>query len=226
MTSQPEAIPAKTRVLLVDDHAVVRKGMTAMINEEPDLTVCGEAEGVHSALDVIERVTPDIALIDLSIKDGDGLELIRAIRKRWKHVALLVLSMYDESVYAERALRAGARGYIMKAQAARTVMDAIRCVLRGEVYLSPEMRERMPRLTEAAGSRANEGPRPLDQLSDRELQVLRCLGKGWNSHEIGEELFVSPKTVDAHREHIKHKLKLASSGDLLRFAIEHNRMHH
>jgi DNA-binding NarL/FixJ family response regulator len=223
MLIQSDASLAKTRILLVDDHAVVRKGMTAMINEEPDLMVCGEAEGIHSALEAIGKTNPDIALIDLSIKDGDGLELIREIRNRWKHISLLVLSMYDESVYAERALRAGAKGYIMKAQAARTVMDAIRAVLRGEVYLSAEMREKLPQRNVAA-SKGLDRSSLLVRLSDRELQVLRCIGNGWSAQEIGEELFISPKTVEAHREHIKHKLELASSGDLLRYAIEHNRL--
>lgn len=215
--------PTKTRILLVDDHSVLRHGMTAMINEEPDLTVCGEADGVRSALSVIADVKPDVALVDLSIRDGDGLELIKEIRNRFPDVRVLVLSMHEESVYAERALRAGARGYIMKAEAAKAVMTAIRRILAGEVYLSDAM---MARLGRGATGRASGAPRRpgLDRLSDRELQVLRCIGRGLSAREIGEELFISVKTVEAHREHIKHKLELVSSGELLRYAIEFNRL--
>lgn len=223
MNALDQQVIHKSRVLLVDDHAVVRKGMTAMINEEPDMVVCGEADGVRSALDAVAQCSPDVALVDLSIKDGDGLELIKEIRRRWKDVAVLVLSMYDASVYADRALRAGARGYIMKAQAARTVMDGIRSVLRGETYFSDPKQEN---LAENFGDApAADRSNLLATLTDREMQVLRCIGKGWSGQEIADELFISPKTVEAHREHIKHKLELASSGDLLRYAIEHNRIH-
>ena len=223
MSALDHQVIHKSRVLLVDDHAVVRKGMIAMINEEPDMVVCGEADGVRSAIEAIGQCNPDVALVDLSIKDGDGLELIKEIRRRWKDVAVLVLSMYDASVYADRALRAGARGYIMKAQAARTVMDGIRSVLRGETYFSDPKHEN---LAENFGDApAADRSNLLATLTDREMQVLRCIGKGWSGQEIADELFISPKTVEAHREHIKHKLELASSGDLLRYAIEHNRIH-
>ena len=215
----------RTRVLLVDDHPLLRQGMAAIINEEADLVVCGEAEGVRSAIAVAAETRPDVALVDLSIKDGDGLELLREMHKRFPGVRTLVLSMYDETVYAERALRAGARAYIMKAEAAKTVMTAIRRVLQGETYLSPRMsarlaeRERGPSRAAAKAGGDEAGP-----LSDRELQVLRCVGRGLSTREIAEELFISVKTVEAHREHIKEKLSLASSGELLRYAIEHGRI--
>ena len=218
----------RVRVLLVDDHAVLRQGMAAMINEEPDLMVCGEADGVRDAIQTAEAANPDVVLVDLSIRDGDGLELLRELKHRFPRVLSLVLSMYDESVYAERALRAGARGYIMKAEAAKSLMTGIRRILNGEVYLSPQMAQR---LSQNDAGRKSENvdhvppaPTLLRRLSDRELQVLRCIGRGWSTREVAEELFISIKTVEAHREHIKEKLDLASSGELLRFAIEHTRL--
>jgi DNA-binding NarL/FixJ family response regulator len=219
---EPASPTAKVKVMLVDDHPVLRQGMAAIINEEADLAVCGEAEGVRSAIEVIGRTRPDVALVDLSIRDGDGLELIRDLKTRYPEVLTLVLSMYDESVYAERALRAGARGYIMKAEAAKTVMAGIRAVLRGEVYVSEPI---AARLANRGRARAEEVPSArIERLSDRELQVLRCVGTGMSTREIADELFISVKTVEAHREHIKQKLGLVSSGELLRYAIEHNRV--
>jgi DNA-binding NarL/FixJ family response regulator len=226
---EPAGPGAPVRVLLVDDHAFVRQGMAAIINEEPDLVVCGEADGVRSAITVAAQTRPDVALIDLAIRDGDGLELVRDMRNRFPDVRTLVLSMYDETVYAERALRAGASAYVMKAEAARTVMAAIRQVLEGKVYLSPRMSARLAERDRIRGrgrgtateSATAGGP---DRLSDRELQVLRCVGRGLSTREIAEELFISVKTVETHREHIKAKLGLVSSGDLLRYAIEHGRL--
>lgn len=215
-------ISGKVRVLLVDDHSVLRQAMAALINEELDLEVCGEADGVRSAIRAAEETRPDVALVDLSIRDGDGLELIREMKRRFPQTRALVLSMFDESVYAERALRAGARGYIMKAQAARSVMDGIRSVLRGEVYVSSEM---SAKLADGAAPQSTATRAGAERLSDRELQVLRCVGRGMSTREIGEELFISIKTVEAHREHIKEKLNLVSSGELLRYAIEHNRLY-
>lgn len=213
---------SKVGVLLVDDHSVLRQGMAAMINEEEDLTVCGQADGINSARAILKTSRPQVAVIDLSIRDGDGLELIREMRTRFPEVRILVLSMYDEEVYADRALRAGALGYVMKAEAANTVIAGIRSVLRGETYLSEKMQA--ARARSASGGGRGTGPKELGRLSDRELQVLRCVGRGMSTHEIGEELFISGKTVEAHREHIKQKLGLLTSGELLRYAIEHNRV--
>jgi DNA-binding NarL/FixJ family response regulator len=220
-SNSPRIETVRTRVLLVDDHLVMRQGMAAMINEEPDLLVCGEADGVRSAITAAAETRPDVALVDLSIRDGDGLELVRELRRRFPDVRALVLSMYDEAVYAGRAIKAGARGYVMKAEAAKTVMAGIRAVLRGEVFLSPEMASR---LNGSGRRRADVPPAALGQLSDRELQVLRCIGRGLSTREVAEELFISVKTVEAHREHIKDKLGLAGSGELLRYAIGHNRL--
>ena len=223
-TDPTTAAADRIRVLLVDDHPVMRQGMAAIINEEPDLTVCGQAEGVRSAIAVASQTRPHVALIDLSIKDGDGLELIREMRNRFPEVRTLVLSMYEETVYAERALRAGAGGYVMKAQAASTVMDAIRSVLRGRIYLSEQMSARLARGERRGAAGDPAAAAGAGHLTDRELQILRCVGRGLSTREIAEELFISVKTVEAHRENVKRKLGLASSGELLRYAIEHNRM--
>ena len=207
-------------MLLVDDHSVMRNGMALVINAQPDLVVCGEADGVRAAVEVAKQTDPHVAIVDLSIHDGDGLELIRELGRRCPHVRSLVLSMYDEAVYAERAISAGARGYVMKAEAAKTVIAGIRAVLRGELFLSKEMSGRLS----AGGHRGSAGAIPTGRLSDREVQVLRHVGQGMSTREIGELLFISAKTVEAHREHIKEKLGLSSSGELLRYAIEYNRM--
>lgn len=211
----------RIRVLLVDDHPVLRQGMAAMINEEPDMVVCGEADGVQAALDVARATRPDVAVVDLSIRGGDGLELIRSLRDQVPGVRCMVLSMFDEAVYAERALRAGARGYVMKAEAASSVIEGVRSVLRGELFVSPEVRSQVD------GERGAGAAAPacgLGRLSDRELQVLRCVGRGLSTREVAQELFISVKTVEAHREHLKEKLELPDSNALLRYAIEYNRL--
>jgi len=227
----PKSDQHRTRVLLVDDHPVMRQGMAAIINEEPDLVVCGEADGVRTAIAAATQTHPDVALVDLSVTDGDGLELIRDFKHRFPDCRTLVLSMFDETVYAERALRAGAGGYVMKAEAATTVMAAIRTVLKGNTYLSPRMSAKLipvlsrERSERAPGTESNPKPPGLDRLSDRELQVLRCVGRGMSTREVAEELFISINTVETHREHLKQKLNLVTSGELLRYAIEHNRLH-
>ena len=222
MTSLQTPSPEhKTRILLVDDHPVLRHGMAAMINAESDLLVCGEADGVQAALKVMDECKPDLALIDLAIRDGDGLELIKVMKSRFPRVMALVLSMYDEEVYAERALKAGAHGYIMKAEAAKAVVNGIRTVMRGDIYLSEQMAAKLSLRRPGEHDRASAG---VDRLTDRELQVLRCIGRGMSVREIADELFISGKTVEAHREHIKQKLQLVSSGELLRYAIEHTRV--
>ena len=207
----------KIGVLLVDDHSVMRQGLAALINAEPDLRVCGEADDVHQAMQVLQATRPGVALVDISLNGGDGLELIKLMRAHHPDVLALVLSMHDESVYAERALRAGARGYIRKVEAADRVMAAIRRVLEGEVFVSDRV---AADLLNRVSGRSTSKAASVERLSDRELQVLRNIGAGMSSREIAEKLFISVKTVEAHREHIKQKLNLASSADLLRYAIE------
>jgi DNA-binding NarL/FixJ family response regulator len=195
----------------------MRQGLAALINAEPGLYVCGEAENLHEALAVIAATRPKVALVDISLKGGNGLDLIKQLGARHPDVLPLVLSMHDESVYAERALHAGARGYIRKVEAAEQVMAAIRQVLEGKVYVSDQVAANL--LNRVGGKRSRTGS-SVDRLSDRELQVLRCIGRGMSSREIGDELFISVKTVEAHREHIKQKLGLPNSAELLRYAIE------
>ena len=214
----------KTKVLLVDDHVVLRQGLAMMINEEPDMLVCGQADGVHSALEAARATRPDVAVVDLSIRDGDGLELIRLLRDPLPEVQTLVLSMFDETVYAERALHAGAHGYIMKAEAVSNVLSGIRALMKGERFLSPRLSERVSQVKSSDAGPGGAGLAGISKLSDRELQVLRRVGSGMSTREIAAELFISVKTVETHREHLKQKLELADSGELLRYAIAYNRL--
>ena len=209
----------RTRVFIVDDHPIVRQGLAQMINQEVDLTVCGEAEDAQSAMEAVAELHPDLVLIDLSLKGGSGLELIRALRMRQSLLPVLVVSMHDESLYVERALRAGARGYIMKQEATDIMMSAIRRVLRGEIYVSDRM------LTKLLG-RLLPGDSPdtntsiLERLSNRELEVFRLIGEGHNTRHIATVLHVSIKTVESHRAHIKEKLQLHDTTELVRYAMQ------
>ena len=207
----------KARVMIVDDHAIVRQGLAELINDQPDLVTCGEAESLPQALKVISETSPDAAVVDVSLASGDGIELCRQIHETWPDIAILVLSMHDESLYAERVLRAGALGYVMKQEPQETVMGAIRKVLRGETHLSEKMAAKL--LRSFTGHRGGDAA-PLERLSDRELQVFRMIGQGRSVKDIAEALFLSPKTVETHKEHLKQKLNLSSSNDLLRYAIE------
>jgi DNA-binding NarL/FixJ family response regulator len=216
----------KARVVLVDDHAIVRQGLAELIDDQGDLTVAGEADSPPQAMKVLADIMPDVVVIDITLNNGDGIELCHQVHERWPELPILVLSMHDESLYAERALRAGALGYVMKQAAQDTVMTAIRRVLRGETYLSERMAAKLLRSftgNRGSGGGVAAGPAessPLERLSDRELQVFRLIGQGRSVKDIAEALFLSPKTVETHKEHIKQKLKLASSNDLLRYAIE------
>ena len=218
MAGSRQSRQAKARVLLIDDHAIVRQGLAELINDQPDLVVCGEADSPPEALKVIAETQPDVAIVDISLKSGDGIELCRQVHEQWPNVALLVLSMHDEGLYAERALRAGAMGYVMKQEPQETVMTAIRRILKGETHLSEPMTAKL--LRSFTGKRDSADVPPLERLSDRELQVFRLIGQGRSVKDIADELFLSPKTVETHKEHIKRKLNLDSSNDLLRYAIE------
>ena len=208
----------KAKVLVIDDHAIVREGLAELINDQPDLMTCGEAESPPQAMKVAAETHPDVAVVDITLAGGDGVELCRQLHEQWPSLAILVLSMHDESLYAERVLRAGALGYVMKQEPQETVMTAIRRVLKGETYLSEKMAAKL--LRSFTGNRGKADAPPLERLSDRELQVFRMIGQGHGVKDIAEALFLSPKTVETHKEHIKQKLNLASSNDLLRYAIE------
>jgi DNA-binding NarL/FixJ family response regulator len=205
---------AKAKILIVDDHPIVREGLASLINGEPDLKVCGEAEDVPSGLAAAEKLRPDLVVADLSFNGRSGLDLIKGIRGQQPDLPILVLSVHDESAYAERVLQAGANGYIMKEEAAGCVIAALRRVLAGEIYLSANMSsEVLKRVTEGA-------PRtPLSCLTDRELDVYRLIGRGYGVKQMAEELNLSRKTVETYRARIREKLGLSTSGELLQHAI-------
>ena len=208
---------AKKQVFLVDDHPLVRQALSQLINQEGDLAVCGEAEGAPEALRSIAALKPDVAVVDLTLKEGSGLDLVKDLKLRHPDLPVLVLSMHDESTYAERLLRSGARGYVMKDQASDKVVTALRRVLDGEVYLSEKMSARiLHKLVGGAAASAS----PVDLLSDRELQVFDLIGQGIGTRRIAEKLHLSVKTVETYREHIKIKLKLDNATDLLQHAIQ------
>jgi len=207
----------KASVLIVDDHPVVREGLALRINRQPDLEVCGEAESPAEALRQIAASGPDLAIVDLLLKDGSGLELIRDIHARHPHLPVLALSILDERVYATRAFQAGAKGYIMKQEATDKVVEAIHHVFSGHVYLSDPMRLRL--LDSLAGSDSTSFLSPIEQLSDRELEVFRLLGEGLGTRQIAERLHLSVKTVETYCDRIKVRLNLASRSELVRDAV-------
>ncbi|HEX5037850.1 MAG TPA: response regulator transcription factor [bacterium] len=207
--------PERARILIVDDHPVVRQGLALLIGQQPDLSVCGEAEDAFRALSAIEALKPDLVLADVSLKGADGIELTKDIKARFPSVPVLVLSMLDESFYAERALRAGAKGYVMKQEATDKILTAIRRVLGGEVFVSDKMVSRM--LQKMAGDSAAGGS-PVDLLSDREMTVFQLIGRGYSTARIAEDLHLSVKTVETHRAHIKEKLNLADAAELSGYA--------
>jgi DNA-binding NarL/FixJ family response regulator len=201
---------SRIRVLVVDDHPLVRQGLEHLINQSPDLQACAGAAGYDEALAVLDDAAPDVAVVDLSLAGQSGLDLIRELCKRRPSMPVLVLSMLDETVYAERALRAGARGYIMKGEETDEVLDAIRRVTRGEEYLSPRLRAD-PNVSNPASS--------LERLSDREFQVFELIGRGLATRGIAKNLGVSVKTVETHRYRIKEKLGLGAANEVVHFAI-------
>ncbi len=207
----------KKRILLVDDHPLLRQGISRLVDQQEDLVTCGEAEDRASAMMAIARTNPDLAVVDLSLKEDRGLELIRDCRVQYPELLLLVLSMHDERFYAERSLRAGARGYIMKREASEKVLEAIRRVLAGEVFVSSAIAGSI--LCKVAGAGAPVVQTPWDRLSDRELDVFLLLGKGCGSHQIARRLSISIKTVETHRANIKIKIGVSTSEELLQQAI-------
>jgi len=209
--------PDKRGVLIVDDHPIVRQGLTQLIDQEPDLHVCGQAEDAYQAMRAIRERTPDMVLVDISLKQTSGIELIKDIKVQYPSLPVLTLSMHDEGIYAERALRAGAKGYIMKQEATEKVVTAIRRVLAGEVYVSEGMAAKM--VSKLVAGPAETGGSPVDRLSDRELEVFRLIGAGYGTREMAQKLHLSIKTIETYRAHIKEKLDLVDANELLRTAI-------
>jgi DNA-binding NarL/FixJ family response regulator len=208
----------RSRVFLVDDHPMVRERLAELIQREPDLMVCGEAEDVPEAVAAIESTHPQIVIIDLSLKHSHGLELIKELRTRHPAMPMLVLSMYDESLYAERVLRAGALGYITKQEATNKVLTAIRQVLNGKVYLSDRMSNRLVQKMVLGGGQQTGSP--VERLTDRELEVFQLIGRGFSTRKIAEELHLGVKTVESYRARIKEKLLLDDATQLLQQATE------
>ena len=208
--------PQPRRILLVDDHPIVRQGLAQLINQEKDLEVCGEAVDRAEALAAIKQQPPSLAVVDLSLRSSDGLDLIKDIREQAPGLPVLVLSMHDESVYAERALRAGARGYIMKQEALEKVLQAIHRILAGDIYLSEKMQMRLLRAVTSVHGDA--GASPVARLSDRELEVFQLTGQGLGTREIAGRLGLSIKTVESHYARIKQKLNLRNATEVLQSA--------
>jgi DNA-binding NarL/FixJ family response regulator len=210
--------PKRIRILIVDDHPLVREGLTARISAQPDLVVCGEAEDVEGAFSEFQTSNPDLVLVDISLKNGHGLELIKQIKVHNPDAKMLVISAYEESFYAERALRAGALGYIGKQECRENIITAIRTVLDGRRYLSPQMTDHL--LGMAVGGREPASASPVDKLYDRELEVYQLIGHAQTTSSIAKQLHLSPHTIDSHREKIKAKLGLQNGAELTRHALQ------
>ncbi len=207
----------KVKIFLVDDHPLVREWLTNLIHQQPDLVVCGESEDAPHALQEISAARPDVTIVDISLKQGSGIELIKNIKRLHPGIVIIVLSMHDERLYAERALRAGARGYIMKSETAKKVITVIRQVLAGKIYMSESLAAAFAE--KFVDGRLPTGGSLIEQLSDRELEVFQLLGKGYETRRVAEMMKVSMKTVQAHCAHIKEKLKLTNAAELLREAV-------
>jgi DNA-binding NarL/FixJ family response regulator len=221
MTPMPPVPAVSTdcqRVLIIDDHPLLRRGMATLIASQPDFEICGEAEHAQRGLQVMRETFPHIALVDITLPGTDGLELIKLMLAEQPKLKILVVSMHDESLYALRALRAGAKGYLMKAEAIEQIVTALRKITAGDLYVTPRFSERL--VFRAIQSVEDGLGSPVDRLSDRELEVLRFLGKGLGTRDIAKSLHLSIKTIETHRAHIKEKLGFKEAAEMVRFAID------
>ena len=214
---QANATKQKNRIFIVDDHPIVRKGLGQLINQEDDLFICGEADNAETALELLKKVKPDLAIVDISLRGIDGIELTKLIRARFDNIPVLVVSMHDESLFAERALKVGARGYIMKQEAIEKMMEAIRKVLRGELYVSERVSANI--VKRFVDGKAEGVSSPEELLSDRELEVFQLIGQGFATRQIADQLHVSVKTVETYRANIKEKLNLKNATELMKHAL-------
>jgi DNA-binding NarL/FixJ family response regulator len=212
---KPAATQRKT-IFIVDDHPMMREGLAQLISQEKDLVVCGEADDAAAALEQIEKLKPNLALVDITLRSSNGLELIKDLAIRAPQTATLVISMHDESLYAERVLRAGGRGYVMKQEGGKKLMEAIRHVLSGKTYVSEKI---AAKIFDVFAGRPTEESSPVERLTDREFEVFRLIGGGFSTKQIAEKLHVSAKTVEVHRVNIKQKLNIATAPELMRFAV-------
>ena len=213
----PAARSGLKNIIVVDDHPVVRQGLAKLLSDERDLALCGEAENARDGLQAIGKLKPDLAIVDISLAGKTGLELIKDIRAQYPQLPVLVLSMHDELIYAERALRAGARGYVMKQEGGKMLVQAIRQVLSGQVYVTPKMSANI--LGRLSDGRAKLARSPVENLTEREFEVFQLIGQGLSTRQIAEQLHVSVKTVEVHRVHIKEKLHLQAGPALMRYAM-------
>jgi DNA-binding NarL/FixJ family response regulator len=204
----------KKRILIVDDHAILREGLSDAIGREPDLEVCGQTGDAFAALELAGSTQPDLALVDISIGGKNGLELIKDLQVRHPKIAILALSMHEETLYAERVLRAGGRGYIMKQEGGQRVLEAIRQVLAGGIAVSPKVSAKVLNLFSGQSSDIS----PIARLTDRELEIFQLIGQGRDNARIAEQLHISPKTADVHRANIKEKLEIETNAELIAFA--------
>jgi len=207
-----------SRVMLVDDHPVVRHGMALAIERSPDLEVCAQAGSASEAMSIFDDANPDVVIVDISLDDGSGMDLIKQIKSASPNTKMLVASMHDEQLYAERVLRAGAMGYINKEQSMDNIVEAIQQVMRGRIYLSDHMADQV--LNRVAKRDEDDDQSPVETLSDRELEVFQLIGEGLTTRQIAEKLHLSPKTIETHREHIKTKLNLENNNQLVRYAAQ------
>jgi DNA-binding NarL/FixJ family response regulator len=208
----------KTQVLIVDDHPVVRDGLTTIINHEQDLNVCGEADDAYQALKAATELKPDVIVVDISLKNSDGIELTKSIKARHPKLSIIVFSVHDESLYAERALLAGAKAYLMKDAVSENIIKAIRTVLSGEIYVSNTISKKL--LHKIAGDKAGTTKTPIENLSDREFEIFRLIGEGYKASQIAKQLHLSTKTIETYRSRIKEKLNLPNAAELLQYSIK------
>jgi len=213
-----QSVPVKRRIFLVDDHPITRQGVAVLINQEPDLEVCGEADSAPRAFELLQKTKADLVVVDISLKTISGIELTKNIKAGFPDLPVLIMSMHDESLYAERALRAGAKGYVMKQEASDNIRTAIRHILAGELYLSEKMKEKM--LHRLVRNRKDEAVFAIDTLSDREMEVFQLIGNGFGTRQIAAKLNLSVKTIDTYREHLKLKLRIERGADLVCHAIQ------
>jgi DNA-binding NarL/FixJ family response regulator len=217
MKASQEARAPRAKILIVDDHPMMRDGLAQLIGNQADMEVCGHAGDAHEALEKVRLLNPTLVLADITLPGRDGLELIKDIQALEAGVAVLVISMHDESLYAERVLRAGGRGYVMKQEGGKRIMEAIRHVASGQIFVSEKMSAKI--LEIFSGHRPGGGHAPVETLTDREFQVFQCIGRGLGTKETAGELHVSPKTIEVHRVNIKAKLQVKSIAELIRYAV-------
>lgn len=220
----PTSRPAPCRVLLVDDHPITCQGVAALINQQTDMQVCGQARNAPAGLEMVEKLDPHIAVVDVQLKGTSGIEFVKNALSMRPRLLVLMMSMHDELLYAPRAFRAGARGYIMKQEASEKILAAVRQIMDGQAYISPRLKEKLAE--RMLVSRNHEVEDPVEQLSDREMEVFELIGDGYTTRQIAERLNLSVKTIDSYREHLKIKLNIEDAPNLLQHAIRWTKTKH